>query len=264
MGALFSDNTIYWRISWWLLFGQFRGEKSPAELLCFVSKQHIYTISREFVCWICWEFIVVVQSNSLQQVEGGGTRSRSRGECSGTSSESEACNSNACVAAATAAPTSPPGSSTACGAWQPWSQCTASCGPATRMRSRGGECQPFLESEACSQAACVAPSPPQNPVASPSPTTMATTMATTVATTATTAVTGRPLTSNVVEVRMRIASDFSNAARDIDTFRESFRQGMADAAGISKDRIIVRKLSIWGGLVALGSHLRHEEVRIWW
>jgi hypothetical protein len=65
-----------------------------------------------------------------------------------------------------------------------------------------------------------------------------------------------------VEVRMRIASDFSNAARDIDTFRESFRQGMADAAGISKDRIIVRKLSIWGGLVALGSHLRHEEVRI--
>lgn len=42
---------------------------------------------------------------------------------------------------------------------------------------------------------------------------------------------------------MRIASDFSNAARDIDTFRESFRQGMADAAGISKDRIIVNSIT---------------------
>lgn len=42
---------------------------------------------------------------------------------------------------------------------------------------------------------------------------------------------------------MRLAADFSHAAEDIDTFREAFRQGMADAAGISKDRIIVSLIS---------------------
>lgn len=42
---------------------------------------------------------------------------------------------------------------------------------------------------------------------------------------------------------MRLAADFSHAAGDIDTFREAFRQGMADAAGISKDRIIVSLIS---------------------
>ena len=33
---------------------------------------------------------------------------------------------------------------------------------------------------------------------------------------------------------MRIASDFSNAANDIDAFRENFRSGIAAAAGVSR------------------------------
>ena len=61
--------------------------------------------------------------------------------------ESESCTTGSC-------PTAGPSPSAAvpnvdnCGSWQQWTACTASCGPASRMRSRGGECQPFVESEA--------------------------------------------------------------------------------------------------------------------
>ena len=58
----------------------------------------------------------------------------------------------------------------------------------------------------------------------------------------------QPLTSDVVEVRLRIASDFDSMARDVDSFREGFREGMAAAGGISKDRILARKLSLFLGL----------------
>lgn len=53
---------------------------------------------------------------------------------------------------------------------------------------------------------------------------------------------GRPVT-NVVEVRLRIAADFSNAAKDIDAFRENFRSGVAEVAGISKERVMVRGIT---------------------
>lgn len=53
----------------------------------------------------------------------------------------------------------------------------------------------------------------------------------------------QPLTSDVVEVRLRIASDFDSMARDVDSFREGFREGMAAAGGISKDRILVRSIT---------------------
>ena len=36
----------------------------------------------------------------------------------------------------------------------------------------------------------------------------------------------------------RIAADFSNAAKDIDAFRENFRSGVAEVAGISKERVM--------------------------
>ena len=56
---------------------------------------------------------------------------------------------------------------------------------------------------------------------------------------------------DIFQVRMRIASDFNEAARDIDNFRESFREGMAAAGGISKDRILAR----WPRMDAMLGHL---------
>ena len=192
---------------------------------------------------------------------GGGTRSRSRsGECSGGNSESESCNAAACPVgqspATSPTTTSPPSSgpgTASCGVWQQWSACTSTCGMATRMRSRGGECQPFVESESCSQAACVAPSPPSSPNSSPATTTTTTTASTsTVQPTTVVATTqpAQPLTSDVVEVRLRIASDFDSMARDVDSFREGFREGMAAAGGISKDRILAWRLSLFLGFEA--------------
>ena len=192
---------------------------------------------------------------------GGGTRSRSRsGECSGGNSESESCNAAACPVSQSPATspttTSPPSSgpgTASCGVWQQWSACTSTCGMATRMRSRGGECQPFVESESCSQAACVAPSPPSSPSSSPATTTTTTTASTsTVQPTTVVATTqpAQPLTSDVVEVRLRIASDFDSMARDVGSFREGFREGMAAAGGISKDRILAWKLRFFLGFEA--------------
>jgi len=47
----------------------------------------------------------------------------------------------------------------------------------------------------------------------------------------------------VVEVRVRISADFAEASRDLDGFRSGFRKGVADAGGISEDRVIVREIS---------------------
>ena len=192
-------------------------------------------------------------------VEALCSRSRS-GECSGGNSESESCNAAACPVSQSPATspttTSPPSSgpgTASCGVWQQWSACTSTCGMATRMRSRGGECQPFVESESCSQAACVAPSPPSSPSSSPATTTTTTTASTsTVQPTTVVATTqpAQPLTSDVVEVRLRIASDFDSMARDVGSFREGFREGMAAAGGISKDRILAWKLSLLLGFEA--------------
>ncbi|CAE7224155.1 adt-2 [Symbiodinium natans] len=182
----------------------------------------------------------------------GGTRSRSRSGsgCSSTV-DSEACGVEACPNSA---------SSLQCGTWQPWGPCTPTCGAATRMRTRGGECQPFVESEACAFSNCPAPTPRPTPTPTPTPTpspTPATTTPTTT-TTVTTAVSGTspspsptpsPSVSpssaraSVVEVRVRIPANFEEASRDIDGFRSSFKTGVAEAAGISEDRVIVREIS---------------------
>ena len=43
-------------------------------------------------------------------------------------------------------------------------------------------------------------------------------------------------------MRVRMASDFSKAGSDIDGFKESFRAGVAEAGGISEDRVVVSHL----------------------
>ncbi|CAJ1364983.1 unnamed protein product [Effrenium voratum] len=192
---------------------------------------------------------------------GAGTRSRSRsGQCS-SFQDSESCNSGACPVATTAAPAAPTTGAAAapssCGVWQSWSACTASCGTASRMRSRGGSCQPFVESASCSLASCPAATTVTAQMTTPQPTT--TTSPTTEVTTSVSSSNtvsqpaasqtsgsvidlSRPTTA-VVEVRVRMASDFSKAGSDIDGFKESFRAGVAEAGGISEDRVVVRSIT---------------------
>ncbi|CAJ1364986.1 unnamed protein product [Effrenium voratum] len=125
------------------------------------------------------------------------------------------------------------------------------------MRSRGGSCQPFVESASCSLASCPAATTVTAQMTTPQPTT--TTSPTTEVTTSVSSSNtvsqpaasqtsgsvidlSRPTTA-VVEVRVRMASDFSKAGSDIDGFKESFRAGVAEAGGISEDRVVVRSIT---------------------
>eukprot|EP00930_Biecheleria_cincta_P048233 TRINITY_DN33585_c0_g1_i1.p1 TRINITY_DN33585_c0_g1~~TRINITY_DN33585_c0_g1_i1.p1 ORF type:complete len:524 (+),score=49.98 TRINITY_DN33585_c0_g1_i1:58-1572(+) len=178
---------------------------------------------------------------------GGGTRTRSR---SGCSSETGSCSQAACPA-----PAPPP--EPVCGTWQSWGSCTATCGVGSRIRSRSGSCAPFSEQEACTEAvSCPTssprPSPPPppsptplftpNPVFTPSPTPFPSPNPTPLPLSSSRSPTGSAQVS-VVKARMKISANFAEVSQDIKAFKSSIRDGIAVAAGVSKERVVIESIT---------------------